>query len=589
MAEKASETNEKIILGLYQQQGPRPNLEDFMAGRSVATKDGFELTVGIVADGIGGSNCGEVAAEMTVETVFNTINNATLGEVNRIPELLEYALQQANEAVYKMARSDKEKEGMGTTATIAAIHEGNAYLANVGDSRAYLVREGQAIQITRDHSWADEMVRLERLNEEEAQNHPRAEELVRSIGYEKTVRVDLGLYQNGVKDEAEARQRQPLALKKNDRLVLCSDGLTKKRRDGQTHFVEDEEIDFAVTHMTPQKAAEMLVKKAIKRQADDNVTAVILEMPHSTHKRYIPPTYIYGAIGILVALLLIVGIGSVMAMSDGDNDTVAAIMPTEATPAVAPEEALPNVGSPIETVNNASDLPPEIIGPDSFDLRGAEIYVGQNSKIIPMPGTDENGPIVFTLDSGNIVVHSSVPVIIRNVFNDEVRLDQNGIVGVALEEATSNLAAHCFAGFCVLANGVGTSSEQLIAGEMSFIGGSGNVQEPTNQIDYETFNAIARDVVLLPTATPTPEITATPLPTETATPLPTRKSTPIPTETPTIATTATPIDTDGDGIPDIDDLCKEYPGPPEFDGCPPPHGGDDNPDAPAPAPTKRGP
>lgn len=580
MAEKANGTNNKMNFGLYQEQGPRPNLEDFMAARYVSTKDGFELTVGIVADGIGGSNCGEVAAEMTIETVFDTITGVTLETIDRIPELLEHALHQANEAVYKTARSDKSKEGMGTTATIVAVYEQNAFLANVGDSRAYLVRNGHAVQITRDHSWADEMVRLDRLTEDEAQKHPRAEELVRSIGYEKTVQVDLGLYKNGDKDEVKARTNQPLQLQKNDRLVLCSDGLTKARRDGQSHFVEDEEIDFAVTHMAPQKAAESLVQKAIKRQADDNVTAVILEMPGSAHKRYISRTYIYGAVGVIVALLLIVGIGSVMAMSGGKKEAAAPV-PTLAVQAAVPDADAVSVDRPVMAVNNASDLPPEIVGPGSFSLRGTEIYVGQNSKIIPEPGEDENGPVTFTLDSGGVVVRSTTPVIVRNIFGDEVRLEQNGIVGVVVDEITENLEAHCFVGICALAHAASASSEQFNAGEKSFIGGSGNVQEPTEGVNYELFNAIAPGVVLLPTPTPTPEETATPTPTNTATPRPTQRATVVPTKPPVPAATATSavIDTDGDGIPDIDDVCKEWEGPEEFQGCPPPHDGSGHPAA----------
>ncbi|NJN55790.1 MAG: serine/threonine-protein phosphatase [Anaerolineae bacterium] len=277
----AEQKNGQMLIGAVQDQGGRPNMEDHIAARPLQTAQGLSLLVAMVADGIGGNNCGEVASQLAIQTVFSEMEKAAVENPEQIPQLLAYALKQANEAVFRAAKADKTKEGMGTTATLAAVHDNRLYLANVGDSRAYLLRDGRAQQITVDHTWAREMVRLGHLSREDAAAHPKGEALVRSIGYSERLEVDLGIYPAGDEDERQARARQGFPLQANDRLLLCSDGLIKERHKTTGHYVELDEIVQIMTHNHAEKAAEALVKKAVSRQADDNVSAIVLEMPGS--------------------------------------------------------------------------------------------------------------------------------------------------------------------------------------------------------------------------------------------------------------------------------------------------------------------
>jgi protein phosphatase len=242
-------------------------MEDFLEVRPVTTADGRQLLVAMVADGIGGESSGEVASRLAVQTTFQTLEKAELRNGERIPDILEAALENANAAVLQTAKENKDKEGMGTTATVAVIYEGKLYLANVGDSRAYLVQKGQATQLTRDHTWAYEMMRLQRISQDEAKKHPKREELARSLG-EKEVTVDLGLFLEEKDTEESAQRNQGLLLKPGQWLLLCSDGLIKERNGSEGHFVETPEIIRTLTHYSPQVAADRLVQKAAGRRAD---------------------------------------------------------------------------------------------------------------------------------------------------------------------------------------------------------------------------------------------------------------------------------------------------------------------------------
>ena len=197
MAKQQATTTDPMLLGVTSHIGGRPNLEDRAGAETLRTAGGLALTVAMVADGIGGNVQGERAAELAIETVFNDIRLSTIASPAQIPLLLSQSLQRANTAVFEEGRADRSRRGMGTTAVLAAIHNNQLYMANIGDSRAYLVRDGHAAPITRDHTWAFEMHRQRLLTEAEIARHPKRHELVRSIGYGSTVDVDLGIYTNG--------------------------------------------------------------------------------------------------------------------------------------------------------------------------------------------------------------------------------------------------------------------------------------------------------------------------------------------------------------------------------------------------------
>ena len=204
----------------------------------------------IVADGMGGHNAGDLASRYTVETMVDYIEGAK--EVRPIP-LLEAAVEAANQKVMEKAMADKSLEGMGTTVVAATVQDDCLYVANVGDSRLYVL-DGSIQQITRDHSLVEEMVRAGQLGREEARNHPEKNIITRAVGVRNKVRIDffdVGLYPG-------------------DKFLLCTDGLT--------NMVEDEEILEMVSRESSLEAAvHKLVAMANRNGGKDNISVVLVE------------------------------------------------------------------------------------------------------------------------------------------------------------------------------------------------------------------------------------------------------------------------------------------------------------------------
>jgi len=245
----------------------RTLLEDRARAELITTAGGLQMALGVVADGIGGENAGERAAELTVQTV---IDHSRASSESNVPRLLEQALQEANQRVFAESQKSRRKTNMGSTAAVAAIVDGRLYLANAGDSRVYLLRGRKVLPLTLDHTWAEEVARSGKLSRVEASRHPRRNEIVRSVGYEPALKVDLGLWlQGGQEREAEARAAQGLPLERGDVVLVCSDGLIKGRHDRPgAAYVEASEFSALVKGKAPKRAAEDLVKRALARQVD---------------------------------------------------------------------------------------------------------------------------------------------------------------------------------------------------------------------------------------------------------------------------------------------------------------------------------
>ena len=213
-----------------------------------------------VADGMGGHLGGEVAARVAVEQLLDAYRR------DRTPDGLIAAVRAANDAVYRRSRSDRSVRGMGTTLTAAALvgegpgePEGQVRIAlvNVGDSRAYLVdwQERRILQLTEDHSVVEEMVRSGELTPEEASVHPHRHVLTRALGIEAGIEPDCW----------------ELDLDSGSRLLLCSDGLTNELDEQEIAEVLLDEADL-------DKAANQLVKLALRRGGTDNITVVVLDV-----------------------------------------------------------------------------------------------------------------------------------------------------------------------------------------------------------------------------------------------------------------------------------------------------------------------
>ena len=209
----------------------------------------------MVADGMGGAAAGELASEMATDTVYKELLSSWLREQEatgqRFALRLKEAVETANQQIHDYAKAHPENRGMGTTATAVGILGDHLYLTQVGDSRAYLVREGAAHQLTKDQSLMQRLVEAGELTEEEAAQSERRNIILQALGPDAKVKVDLTHQE----------------IRRGDLLVLCSDGLS-----GQ---VKKEEIARLVSETRDLKAAcDRLVALANERGGPDNITVV---------------------------------------------------------------------------------------------------------------------------------------------------------------------------------------------------------------------------------------------------------------------------------------------------------------------------
>lgn len=204
----------------------------------------------VIADGMGGHAAGQVAGQMAVQHVLQEYYEDPSVDIS---QKLVQAIEVANSAIYQHAQSPTYA-GMGTTLVAAVLRGRELHVANVGDSRAYLVRGRRIEQITRDHSWVAAGLEKGFLNEDEARQHPRRNVVTRSLGTKPRVEIDI--FQ--------------LGLQPGDSVLLCSDGLTG--------LVQDEEILKVIASRTPQEAANTLIDLANQRGGYDNVTALVINV-----------------------------------------------------------------------------------------------------------------------------------------------------------------------------------------------------------------------------------------------------------------------------------------------------------------------
>jgi len=204
-----------------------------------------------LADGMGGHVGGEVASRIAIGIIEDEPFSALEGDDGSLVRLV----RRANQAILERAGADRELEGMGTTCTLLKLDGYQAHLAHVGDSRAYLLRDGQLEQVTQDHTLVQRMVQEGRLSPEEAVNHPHGNIITRVLGVEPDVDVDII-----VKD-----------LQDDDRILLCSDGLTD--------MLTPEDIKLIlVDKPESQEAADRLIDAANEAGGQDNITAMVIRV-----------------------------------------------------------------------------------------------------------------------------------------------------------------------------------------------------------------------------------------------------------------------------------------------------------------------
>ena len=253
MPEPPAETSSSLDLGMATDVGRvrEANEDAMLILRADGARDGQVLIA--VADGMGGHKAGEVASALAIESLREAV--ADTDPAAEADQLLTGAVQRANRVIWEAGAQDADKEGMGTTLVCALLTDnGEAVIANVGDSRAYAVAGGRARLITVDHTWVNQQVRDGQMTEHEARYSPFRNLLTRTLG--NAPRVDVDLF-TGVR------------LQSGDALILVSDGVTGYL----------DESDFsAVMQAAPsaQAAAERLVEEAVSRGGADNATAVVV-------------------------------------------------------------------------------------------------------------------------------------------------------------------------------------------------------------------------------------------------------------------------------------------------------------------------
>ena len=214
-----------------------------------------KATFAVVCDGMGGANAGNVASETAVKRICDYIYRSYRTDMDNfeIEKLLKNAIVSANMEVYDMSLKNPELSGMGTTVVATLVRNGEAVIAHVGDSRAYLVDE-KITQLTRDHSVVQSLLESGKITPEDAKVHPRKNVITRALGAEENVIVDIG----------------QLSLKAGQTLLLCSDGLSS--------FAESEDILKVFKTTDEASVPEELVKLAVRGGGGDNITVVTLSV-----------------------------------------------------------------------------------------------------------------------------------------------------------------------------------------------------------------------------------------------------------------------------------------------------------------------
>lgn len=580
----------------------RTLLEDRCRAETITTAGGLEMTLGVVADGIGGENAGERAAELTVNAI---VEHCTHSVGRDIPSMLEEAMTVANQQVFADARRSRRKMNMGSTAAVAAIVNDHLYIANVGDSRIYLIRGKRVLRLTMDHTWENEILRSGKLTAEEVARHPRKDEIVRSIGYDAILNVDLGLWlQGGKEDEAEARAAQGFPLKPGDQVVICSDGLTKTRHDlPSAHYVEEHELAHLIVGRSPKQAADLLVKRALDRKVDDNVSVIILAVPGGLR---IPRAFL-PAFGVAASALLLVVAGVWLLpklINPADGPSAGPTIPPlpSGVSFVSELEGRAEVVSPgggrrplhaEDLIASGEGVYVVVYGSDSYARLGLAdgniVYIGPDTQVELMAIADgiDTQQTILVIERGVILVACEAggmsTLLVRSPAGTAAR-SKVAVMGLIFSPDDQRFDVDCFSGLCEVVDDIsGELGDVLDGGQHLWVSMAGEISppDPTRNQLY-AFGGYGGGLVLTPTVVlatstsasmpatptrtplgplfvppsatrtsppprdtstpkPTPTMTVTRTPVPTNTPIPTKTSVPTATRTPKKTRTDTPV------------------------------------------------
>lgn len=233
----------------------RKNNEDYCMGEVIQTEEDY-IGIFALADGMGGHKKGEVASKIAVESIIDFLKENILQEcgikMDYLDDVIKQGYNYANKKIYEKSLADISCEGMGTTLVVAVVYKDEVIIANVGDSRCYLLHNDKLKKITKDHSVVEELLSANLITEEEARCHPRRNQITRAMGVEEIIIVDI------------FREK----IEKNDILLLATDGLTGCVEDQSIKEIIKQDKDIKIL-------CDDLINKANENSGRDNISVIL--------------------------------------------------------------------------------------------------------------------------------------------------------------------------------------------------------------------------------------------------------------------------------------------------------------------------
>jgi PPM family protein phosphatase len=264
----------------------------------VGPKQKTPSVLAVLCDGIGGHRAGEVAAEIAVSIITDEVMK---GDAQKPLHTIQQAITKASDAIYAASQTDQGRQGMGTTAALAWVIRDRLYTANLGDSRIYLLRKNHLVQLTTDHTWVQEALDAGIIADDQSTEHPNAHIIRRYLGSRKAPKPDFRLWYFAEEEDADALDNQGLHLKPEDIILLCSDGLTD--------LVSDEAIHNVIQRSSLAQVPEILISMANKHGGHDNITIVLMQVPHGkkiSPKKFNKRRFLIGILNGLALVSLLI-------------------------------------------------------------------------------------------------------------------------------------------------------------------------------------------------------------------------------------------------------------------------------------------
>ena len=353
----------------------------------ISEKDPTPTLLAIIADGVGGHRAGEVAADLAVTQISQVV---AASDASQPLSVLQFAFEQANQTINARSMGDPALSGMGTTCVCAWVIDDRLFIASVGDSRIYLVRNGKASQLTIDHTWVQEALDSGILTPEQARNHPNAHVIRRHLGSQQPVVPDFRLRLSLAETDSRAQANQGMRLAPGDIVLLCSDGLTD--------LVRDDEIGITLSRISLSDALQDLVDQANARGGHDNISIVAVYVPSPRSKKAIHTQgrrrwFWVGLLGLLV--LAIAALSALYRLSVRPDPTPTPIMVSSQVPLVVP--TLIPTGTPLQGNPSPTQAAAASATSIAATLPPKETLPAGQATITPWPtSTGQGTPVILS-------------------------------------------------------------------------------------------------------------------------------------------------------------------------------------------------